>query len=59
MGRVSGATIWHRNYYEHIIRNDDVLNRIRRYILDNPARWALDCENPAAITPEPEDAWAQ
>jgi len=51
--------VWQRNYYEHIIRNEQSLNRIRQYILDNPARWAFDCANPTATTPEPEDAWAQ
>jgi len=30
--------IWQRNYYEHIIRNDDELNRIRLYIFDNPSK---------------------
>lgn len=38
---------WQRNYYEHVIRDDDDLNRIRDYIVDNPARWAEDAENPA------------
>ncbi len=52
-----GQSVWQRNYYEHIIRDDESLNRIRQYILDNPARWALDQENPAAAQPEPEDAW--
>jgi len=33
------------------------LNRIRQYILDNPARWQFDRENPAVISPEPEDVW--
>jgi REP element-mobilizing transposase RayT len=49
--------LWQRNYYEHVIRDDDSLDRIRQYILDNPARWAFDRENPAAITPETEEAW--
>ena len=40
---------WQRNYYEHIIRNDDELNRIRAYIEANPAQWAYDRENPDAI----------
>jgi putative transposase len=48
---------WQRNYYEHVIRNEESLNRIRQYILDNPARWAFDRENLAATTPEPENAW--
>ena len=48
---------WQRNYYEHIIRDEDSLNRIRQYILDNPIRWDSDRENPAAVAPEPKDAW--
>jgi REP element-mobilizing transposase RayT len=42
-----GAPVWQRNYYEHIIRNDGELERIRRYILDNPANWSNDRQNPA------------
>ena len=34
--------LWQRNYYEHIIRTDDALGRIRAYILNNPARWETD-----------------
>ena len=34
-----GAPIWLRNYYEHIIRSDADLDRIRQYIATNPARW--------------------
>ena len=41
-----GAKLWQRNYYEHVIRDEDDLNRIRQYILDNPARWAKDENNP-------------
>ena len=39
--------LWQRNYYDHIIRNENELNRIRRYIVDNPAKWQYDRENPA------------
>ena len=49
--------LWQRNYYEHIVRNDESLNRIREYIVNNPIRWDVDRENPAVITPEPENAW--
>ena len=42
-----GTPIWQRNYYEHIIRNEDELRRICQYIVDNPAQWVLDRENPA------------
>jgi putative transposase len=33
-----GMPIWQRNYYEHIIRDDESLNRIRAYIVSNPLR---------------------
>ncbi|MFL5624992.1 MAG: transposase [Ktedonobacteraceae bacterium] len=33
---------WQSNYYEHIIRNDNSLDHIRQYIIDNPARWSED-----------------
>jgi REP element-mobilizing transposase RayT len=48
---------WQRNYYEHVIRNEESLNQIRRYIVDNPARWTTDRENPSASTVEPDEAW--
>lgn len=38
--------IWQRNYYEHVIRNEKSLNRIREYILNNPQTWESDRENP-------------
>lgn len=38
-------SIWQRNYYEHIIRNERELNRIREYIQNNPLRWQYDREN--------------
>ena len=41
-----GVPVWQRHYYEHIIRDDASLNHIRRYIVDNPAHWASDDENP-------------
>ena len=44
--RMSGSPVWQRNYYEHIIRNNDELNQIRQYIFNNPLGWALDGENP-------------
>jgi putative transposase len=41
-----GAPFWQRGYYEHVIRDDESLNRIREYIATNPRRWAMDRENP-------------
>ena len=40
---------WQRNYYEHIIRNENELNKIREYIQNNPLNWQLDRENPEKI----------
>jgi putative transposase len=37
---------WQRNYYEHIVRNEDVLGHIREYIVSNPLQWKFDRENP-------------
>jgi REP element-mobilizing transposase RayT len=34
--------VWQRNDYEHAVRNEDDVNRIRQYIVDNPARWSED-----------------
>lgn len=34
--------IWQRNYYEHIIRTEELLNTIRAYVANNPAKWAED-----------------
>ena len=50
-----GVPVWQRNYYEHVIRDDESLTRIRQYIVENPARWAVDRDNPAAVNPEPEE----
>ena len=38
--------LWQRNYYEHVIRNEDELNSIREYIVNNPLQWEMDQENP-------------
>jgi len=54
-----GMPVWQRNYYEHIIRTERALNAIRRYIVNNPARWHLDRYNADRIGPDPlaADAW--
>lgn len=49
--------LWQRDFYDHIIRSETSLLRIRRYILDNPTRWAMDRENPEAENLEAKDAW--
>jgi putative transposase len=42
---MKGRPVWQRNYHERVIRNDDELQRIRQYILDNPAKWDSDPNN--------------
>ena len=44
-----GQPLWQRNYYEHIIRNEEELNRIREYIKNNPLNWEIDEENSERI----------
>ena len=52
-----GTPVWQRSYWEHVIRNDRTLDRIRNYILTNPLRWHLDRENPERIGKDDFDVW--
>jgi REP element-mobilizing transposase RayT len=38
--------VWQRNYWEHIIRNEQSYLEISEYIQNNPAKWAIDKLNP-------------
>jgi putative transposase len=49
MQQTTGVSFWQRGYYEHIIRNDRALYRIREYILNNPYTWDTDEDNPNRI----------
>ena len=48
LGR-SGQPFWQRNYYEHVIRDEEELNVVRRYVRENPLRWSDDPDNPANL----------
>jgi len=48
--------IWQRNYFEHVIRNDESLDKIREYILKNPFQWEFDRENPFAVAETAESS---
>ena len=37
---------WQRNYYDHVIRDHDELEKIRDYIRKNPLMWTMDRYNP-------------
>lgn len=41
-----GVSFWQRNYWEHVVRDEIDLNRIRQYIENNPLRWHEDQLNP-------------
>ena len=52
--------VWQRNYYEHVIRVETELDRIREYITNNPAQWEIDRENPLRCpdgTQHAAEAW--
>ncbi|MEO0014714.1 MAG: hypothetical protein RLZZ535_3103 [Cyanobacteriota bacterium] len=38
--------LWQRNYYEHIIRDRDAMDKICRYIINNPMSWSIDQLHP-------------
>jgi len=42
---ICGGEVWQRGCYEHVIRDENSLGRIREYIVNNPDQWDLDREN--------------
>lgn len=52
-----GIPLWQRDYDEHIIRNEESLNRVREYIGNNPLGWKLDRENPRRRGEDKFDLW--
>ena len=51
--RTEGEPFWQERYWDHIIRNEQELQRIKQYILDNPKKWHLDRNNPKNLSPTP------
>ena len=43
--RPFNTRIWQRNYWEHIIRDENEHQKIAQYIIENPAKWAWDTLN--------------
>ncbi|MBD1905464.1 transposase [Funiculus sociatus GB2-A5] len=41
-----GTPVWQPNFYEHIIRSEPSLQRIREYIHTNPQSWEVDQLHP-------------
>ena len=44
--KIFDKKLWQRNYWEHIIRNEESYQRISQYILKNPAKWVEDQLHP-------------
>ena len=42
--------LWQRNYYEHVLRNDESMQKTREYIVNNPLKWEFDEYNPNNAT---------
>ena len=40
---------WQPRFFDHIIRDESSLKDIRQYIVDNPAKWERDKNNPANL----------
>ena len=48
--KINESFAWQSRFYDHIIRNEQELNCIRHYIVNNPAQWELDRENKRSET---------
>ena len=52
LGR-TGVAVWQRSFHDRIVRSEQMLAFIRRYIHENPRRWAMDRYNPLATGADP------
>jgi len=41
--------VWHRGYFERVVRDGEEFAALTQYIRENPLRWAFDRENPARV----------
>lgn len=41
---------WQKDFYEHVVRDERDMARIREYIVNNPLQWSIDKENPERQT---------
>jgi putative transposase len=56
-GLIGADTLWQRGYYDHVIRDEEDLNRIREYILYNPRQWSEDHMNPLRSGRDAFEEW--
>jgi putative transposase len=45
---VIGLPVWQKSFYDRIVRNEHELERIQKYIQNNPIKWAEDRDNPVS-----------
>ena len=46
VSRQAGRPVWQRSFHDRVLRDDHELPALRRYVSENPLRWAVDRENP-------------
>ncbi len=51
--------LFQSGYYDHIVRSDSALERVRDYIITNPQRWHLDKENEARTGTDEFETWLE
>ncbi len=39
--------VWQKSFHDRIVRNNHELERIQKYIRNNPLKWAEDRDNPS------------
>jgi REP element-mobilizing transposase RayT len=49
INKTPGSPLWQRNYYEHIIRDEEEMKKYCKYINENPKNWDTDKENPINV----------
>lgn len=69
VSRNTGVKFWQRNYYEHVIRNDAALFKIREYMQNNPLAEIMrfeefyesgsDKSGPYENSPHPPSEWGK
>jgi REP element-mobilizing transposase RayT len=58
-GNISNEPLWQRDYWDHVVRDEQALSRIMEYIANNPLSWHLDQENPDRIGTNDFYYWLQ
>lgn len=43
ISKAIGRSIWQKSFHDHVVRDENDLQRIRTYIENNPANWESDC----------------